>query len=80
LIVSYDSGKAERRDRMAKFKKGDKVKVRMDNPSPYRGRVGIVDRDPLNADSYGFSYMVKFESNGLKSTHSFNETDIEAAV
>jgi len=34
---------------MPKFKKGDKVKVRVDTTSPYRGRIGIVDREPIKA-------------------------------
>ena len=51
---------------MPKFKKGDKVKVRLDTSSPYRGRTGIVDEAPIE-DSYGFWYMVKFESKGFYS-------------
>jgi hypothetical protein len=62
---------------MAKFKKGDKVKIRLDNASPYRGRKGIVN-DDASEDSYGFWYMVKFESRGFSPSSRFNEKDLEA--
>jgi hypothetical protein len=61
---------------MPKFKKGDKVKVRLDTASPYRGRSGVVNEKPMN-DSYGFWYMVKFESNGNTSAYRFVEQDLE---
>jgi hypothetical protein len=62
---------------MPKFKKGDKVIVRKDTASPYRGQTGTVDRDPLDADSYGFSYLIRFDSKGMKTVHRFNEADLE---
>ncbi len=61
---------------MPKFKKGDKVRVRLDTITPYRGRTGIVDSE-VAKDSYGFSYMVKFESKGLTSIIRFTENDLE---
>ncbi len=61
---------------MPVFKKGDKVKVRFDTASPYRGRAGFVDEEPVQ-DSYGFSYMVKFESNGFTRVYRFLERDLE---
>ena len=63
---------------MPKFKKGDKVRVRIDTPSPYRGRIGTVDEEPIK-DSYGFWYVVKFESEGFKRNYRFLEHDLEAA-
>jgi hypothetical protein len=62
---------------MPKFKKGDKVRVRMDTASPYRGRIGTVDEEPIK-DSYGFWYMVKFESKGFTRNYRFVEHDLEA--
>ena len=49
---------------MPNFKTGDKVRVRLDSASPYRGRTGVIDKGPIK-DSYGFWYMVKFEWRGL---------------
>ncbi len=62
---------------MQKFKKGDKVKVRLDSASPYRGRSGIVIEEPVG-DSFGFWYMVKFESKGFTPVTRFVEKDLEA--
>jgi ribosomal protein L21E len=62
---------------MPKFKKGDKVRVRLDTSSPYRGRIGTVDEEPAK-DSYGFWYMVKFESEGFRRSYRFLERDLEA--
>ena len=61
---------------MRKFKKGDKVKVRLDTSSPYRGRSGVVQHE-LPEDSQGFSYMVEFRSAGLHATSRFAERDLE---
>lgn len=63
---------------MPKFTRGDKVKVRLDTASPYRGQTGVIDREPVR-DSYGFSYMVKFDSRGMVVTSRFNEQDLEKA-
>ncbi len=62
---------------MPKFKIGDKVKVRLDTASPYRGRFGVVTEKPIS-DSYGFWYMVKFESKGYAPAYRFVEKDLEA--
>ncbi len=62
---------------MTKFTKGDKVRVRTDTTSPYRGRIGIIDEEPIK-DSYGFWYMVKFESKGFIRSYLFVELDLEA--
>lgn len=60
---------------MQKFKKGDAVKIRLDTTSPYRGRNGIINENPIN-DSFGNWYMVKFESNGFKPVQRFVEQDL----
>jgi hypothetical protein len=59
-----------------KFKKGDKVRVRFDTPSVYRGRVGTIDEEPKR-DSSGFWYMMRFESRGFTGAYSFGEQDLE---
>ena len=64
---------------MPKFKKGDKVKVRIDTSSPYRGRIGTVDEEPI-MDSYGFWYIVKFESKGFTRSYRLVEQDLEALI
>ncbi len=61
---------------MPKFKKGDRVKVKLDNSSPYRGRNGTISEEPL-VDSYGFWSMVKFESAGFSRVYRFLESDLE---
>jgi hypothetical protein len=60
---------------MSEFEKGDKVRVRLDTASPYRGRIGIVDKE--TEDSSGFWYVVKFESKGFSRSYSFGEKDLE---
>ena len=64
---------------MPKFNKGDKVRVRMDTASPYRGHIGTVDEEP-NKDSYGFWNMVKFETKGFTRSYRFVEQDLEAII
>lgn len=61
---------------MPKFNKGDKVRVRLDTASPYRGRIGIVDEESRK-DSSGFWYVVKFESKGFSRSYTFAENDLE---
>jgi hypothetical protein len=61
---------------MPKFKKGERVKVRLDTASPYRGRNGTVDQEPRN-DSSWFWYVVKFESKGFTRSYTFAENDLE---
>ena len=62
---------------MPKFNKGDKVRVRLDTTSPYRGRIGTVDEE-IVGDSFGYWYMVKFESKGFTRSYRFEEQDLEA--
>ena len=61
---------------MPKFKKGDRVKVRFDTTSPYRGRIGVVDREPFK-DFHGFGYMVRFGLEGSTTVCRFIEQDLE---
>ena len=61
---------------MPKFKRGDKVRIRPDCASPYRGRMGAVEEEP-SKDSSGFWYMVKFELKGLRVVNRFFEEDLE---
>jgi hypothetical protein len=60
---------------MPTLKKGDKVRIRLDTASPYRGRTGVVDEEPIE-DSFGFWYMVKFESKGYIRNYRFLEKDL----
>ena len=60
---------------MPKFEKGDKVKVRLDTASPFRGRTGVIDDEMQN--SSGFWYVVKFESKGFSRNYTFDEKDLE---
>ena len=62
---------------MPKFKEGDRVRVRLDTASPYRGRIGVVNGEP-SQDSFGYSYVVKFEARGLTIVYRFVERDLEA--
>ena len=71
---SSTEGVGQRRNRMPKFKKGDKVRIRVDTSSPFRGRIGIVDNGPNDNESATVvGYMVKFESTCL-----FDEQVLEA--
>jgi len=61
---------------MQKFNKGDKVRVRLDSMSTYKGCVGIVEK-PI-AEKFGFLYMVRFEKCGdLLPLNRFKEEDLE---
>ena len=70
---------------MAKFKKGDRVKVRLSSHSPYRGMIGVVDDEPSKYSSppkrtSGFWYMVRFEWRGLHPAARFTEEELEAVA
>jgi len=60
--------------RVPKFKKGSKVKISVNYPSPYSGQTGVVDKDPVK-DTFRFWYMVRIESKGL--TARFAEEELE---
>jgi curved DNA-binding protein CbpA len=57
-----------------KFKKGSKVKISVNYPSPYSGCTGVVDKEPIK-DTFRFWYMVRIESKGL--TTRFAEEELE---
>jgi DnaJ-class molecular chaperone len=60
--------------RVPKFKKGSKVKISVNYPSPYSGQTGVVDKEPVK-DTFRFWYMVRIESKGL--TARFAEEELE---
>jgi len=62
--------------RVPKFKKGSKVKISLNYPSPYMGHTGVVDKEPVK-DAFRFWYMVKIESNGLTTVTRFAEEELE---
>ena len=62
---------------MPKFKKGDKVRIRLDSSSINRGRVGIIDEEPKQ-DTMGFWYIVKLEIRGFIGSYPFAEQDLES--
>jgi len=62
--------------RVPKFKKGSKVKISLNYPSPYMGHTGIVDKEPVK-DTFRFWYMVRIESKGLTTVARFAEEQLE---
>jgi curved DNA-binding protein CbpA len=63
--------------RMApKFKKGSKVRIKVDSPSAYRGQIGVVDKEPTK-DAFRFWYMARIESRGLTTVRRFAEEELE---
>ncbi len=62
--------------RAPKFKKGSKVKISVNYPSPYSGHTGSVDKEPVK-DTFRFWYMVKIESKGLTTVTRFAEEQLE---
>ena len=62
--------------RVPKFKKGSKVKISVNYPSPYIGHTGVVDKEPVK-DAFRFWYMVRIESKGLTAVRRFAEEELE---
>jgi len=60
------------------FGKNSRVKVSASSVSPYRGRIGIVEREPIK-DLFRFWYMVRFESKGLSGVSRIAEDELEEA-
>jgi hypothetical protein len=62
---------------MAKFKKGDRIKIHLDANSQFRGRIGVIEKE---SNEYGntLGYMVKIESHGFARTCQVLEKDLEA--
>jgi len=63
-------------NRMAKFKQGSRVKVGANSPSPYRGCVGVVDKEPIK-DTFRFWYVVRIDSSSLTTVRRFAEEELE---
>jgi len=62
---------------MAKFKKGDRIMIRRDANSQFRGRIGIVTEEPkIQAGIFG--YIVKIEAGGFSPACQVMEKDMEA--
>ena len=62
---------------MPKFKKGDKVRVRLDCSSVNRGRIGTIDEGPKQ-DTMGFWYIVKLEIRDFMGSYPFAEQNLES--
>jgi molecular chaperone DnaJ len=62
--------------RVPKFKKGSKVKISVNSPSPYRGYTGVVGKEPVN-DAFRFWYMVSIESKSLATVRRFAEEELD---
>lgn len=65
-------------NRVPRFGRGGKVRVSSTSASPYRGRIGVVDKEPVK-DAFRFWYMVRFESKGLSPVNRFAEEELEEA-
>ena len=65
-------------NRGPRFERGSKVKVNSSSTSPYRGRTGIVDKEPIK-DAFRFWYMVRLESKGLSPVARLAEEELEEA-
>ena len=62
---------------MAKYKKGDRVRISSGANSQFRGRTGVIEREPNDyANTSG--YIVKIESQGFSPTCQVLEKDLEA--
>jgi len=63
---------------MPKFKKGDRVRVRSDSASTYRGRIGLVDRGPItHSGALDSFYVVRFGEKDFLATIQFPENELE---
>lgn len=64
---------------MPKFKKGDRVRVRLDSASTFRGRIGLIDRGPVtHPNVHDCFYMVRFGEQHFLPTTQFAESELEA--
>ena len=61
---------------MPEFEKGDKVRVRSDSTSPYKGCTGVVEG--VIKEESGFLYIVQFGRSGdLALADNFIEEDLQ---
>ncbi len=63
---------------MAKFNVGDKVRIRLDANSQFRGRVGTVEKLP-NEYSNIPGYVIRIETPGFAPSCQVLERDLELA-
>ncbi len=64
------------RNRVPKYKRGDKVRVRLNSPSPYRGCTGVVKG--IIKEERGILYIVTFGKSGdVALTNDFIEKDLQ---
>jgi len=64
--------------RVPKFKQGSKVRISANSPSPYRGCIGVVDKEPIK-DIFRFWYMVRIKSKDFTTVSRFAEEELEEA-
>jgi len=64
--------------RVPKFRRGSKVRISVNSPSPYRGCIGVVDREPIE-DIFRFWYMVRIKSKDFTTVGRFAEEELEEA-
>jgi hypothetical protein len=62
---------------MAKFEIGDRVRVRTDTNSQFRGRIGIVEKIP-NRYAKVPDYTLRIEGLGFTPSCQISEQDLEA--
>lgn len=74
---AYDIPRGHR-SRVPVFGTGSRVRVSPSSSSPYRGRTGVVDKDPVR-DAFRFWYMVRFDSQGFRAVNRFAEEELEEA-
>jgi len=60
---------------VSKFKVGNKVIINSHSPSPYRGRMGVVDTEPFK-DTFRYWYLVRIESHGFSTVSRFAEEEL----
>ena len=61
---------------MAQFKKGDRVRIRPDTSSQFRGHNGTVTEEPISASGI-LGYIVEIDYRGLKLSYQFSEKELE---
>jgi curved DNA-binding protein CbpA len=55
---------------VSKFNVGNKVIINSHSPSPYRGRTGVEDTEPVK-DTFRYWYMVRFDSKSFSTVNRF---------
>ncbi len=63
----------------SKFKTGNKVIINSHSPSPYRGRTGVIDTEPVK-DTFRYWYMVRFDSKGFSTVNRFAEEELSEEI